>query len=95
MRLHIATCPTKKAQSESLALGWTPACNAQQGGSMGRLLKRKRGDSQSEFSSPDVGCVCLVFFFQKRGQDKERSIIKNTNKYTQCVASSAATSAQL
>lgn len=94
MRLHIATCPTKEVQSESLALGWTPACNAQQGGSMDRLLKRKGKDSQSESSSPDVGCVCC-FFFQESGQDKERSIIKNTNKYSQCAASSAATSAQL
>lgn len=93
MRLHIATCPTKEAQNESLALGWTPACSAQQGGSTGRLLKRKGKDSQSESGSPDVDCVC--FFFQERGQDKERSIIKNTNKYTQCAASSAATSAQL
>lgn len=62
MRLHIATCPTKEVQSESLALGWTPACNAQQGGSMDRLLKRKGKDSQSESSSPDVGCVCWFFF---------------------------------
>ena len=60
MRLRIATCSTKEAQSESLALGWTLACNAWQGGSTGRLLKRRGKDSQSEFSSPGVGCV--VFF---------------------------------
>lgn len=61
-------CPTKEAQSESLALGWTPACSAWQGGSMGRLMKRKGKDSQSEFSSPDVGCVW--FFFRREARIK-------------------------
>lgn len=31
MRLRIAVCLTKEAQSESLALGWTLACDAWQG----------------------------------------------------------------
>lgn len=30
---------------------------------MGRLLKRREKDSQSELSSPDVGCVGFVGFF--------------------------------
>lgn len=63
MRLHIAKCLTKKVQSKSPALGWTPARDAWRGRSAGRLLKRRGKDSQTELSSPDVGCVdfCLGF----------------------------------